>query len=63
MKPLNQNKMKKIIEILLGDTFYLVSLLLWGTWLMYQKHYALAYMVMASFVIVAVRRQMKSKSE
>lgn len=55
--------MKKIIEFLLGDTFYLVVLVLWGTYLIRQEKYALAYMTMAAFVIVAVRKAVKSKSE
>jgi hypothetical protein len=55
--------MKKAIEFLLSDTFYLVLLVLWGTYLMLQKEYALAYMAMAAFVIVAVRNAVKSKSE
>ena len=55
--------MKKIIELLFSDTLYTVLLVLCGAYLVSQERYALAYIVMASFVIVAVRKAVKNKSE
>jgi hypothetical protein len=55
--------MKKIIELLFSDTLYMVLLVLCGAYLVSQERYTLAYMIMASFVVVAVRKAVKSKSE
>lgn len=63
IKHLNQNKMRKIIEFLFSDTMYTLLLVLFGAYLVSQEKYSSAYIVMATFIIVAVRREVKNKSE
>ena len=55
--------MERIINFLFSDTLYMMLLILCGAYLVSQQKYVLAYIVMASFVVVAVRKAVKSKSE
>ena len=55
--------MKRVIDFLFSDTLYMMLLVLYGAYLVLQQKYVFAYMVMASFVVVAVRKAVKEKSK
>ena len=55
--------MKRVIDFLFSDTLYMMLLVLCGAYLVSQQKYVLAYMVMACFLMIAVRKVVKNKSE
>ena len=57
------DKMREIIKFLFSDEVYMLLLALFGAYAVSQEKYPSAYIAIAIFSVVAIKREVRSKSE